>query len=73
MEYHYTSIIEREKDGGYHASCPALPGCHSQGDTYEETVDNITDAIRLYIESLKAHSETVPSEDLVIKPIRIAA
>ena len=62
MEYHYTTIIEREEDGGFHASCPALPGCHSQGDTYEETVDNITDAIRLYIESLKAHSEPVPSE-----------
>lgn len=33
-EYNYTVIIEREADGGYHAFCPALQGCHSQGDTY---------------------------------------
>lgn len=33
------------KDGGYNVSCPALPGCHSQGDTVEEAVENIKDAI----------------------------
>ncbi len=43
-EYHYTVIMEREADGGYHAFCPALRGCHSQGDSYEETSQNITEA-----------------------------
>ena len=51
----YIAIIEREEGGGYHAFCPALRGCHSQGETYEETIQNITEAIQLYIESLKAH------------------
>jgi len=71
--YNYTVIIEREEDGGYHAFCPALRGCHSQGDSYEETVQNISEAVQLYIESLKTHSEPIPSEDVIIKPIRVAA
>ena len=72
-EYNYTVIIEREESGVYHAFCPALRGCHSQGDSYEETVHNITEAVQLYIERLKAHSEPVPSEDVIIKPIHVAA
>jgi len=72
-EYSYTVIIEREEGGGYHAFCPALRGCHSQGDSYEETVQNITEAVQLYIGSLKAHSEPVPSEDVIIQPIYVAA
>lgn len=72
-DYNYTVIMEREEDGGYHAFCPALRGCHSQGDTYEETVRNITEAVQLYIESLKARSEPVPCEDVIIKPIHVAA
>lgn len=72
-EYHYTVIIEREEKGGFHAYCPALRGCHTQGDTYEEAVRNIEEAVQLYIESLKAHSEPIPSEEITIKPIRVAA
>ena len=72
-DYSYTVIIEREVDGGYHAFCPALRGCHAQGDSYEETVLSITEVIQLYIESLKAHSEPVPAEDVIIKPIHVAA
>ncbi len=72
-EHNYTVIIEREEDGGYHAFCPALRGCHSQGDTYEEIIKNITEAIQLYIESLKSHSQPIPCEDVIIKPIHIAA
>ena len=73
QEYHYTVIIERETEGGFHAFCPALRGCHSHGDTYEETIENIEEAIKLYIESLKAHAEPVPYEDVIIKPVHIAA
>lgn len=47
-EYHYTVIMEREADGGYHAFCPALRGCHSQGDSYEETSQNITEAAQSF-------------------------
>lgn len=71
--YHYTVVFEREPDGGYHAFCPALKGCHSQGDTYEEAVENIKEAITLYLESLRAHGEIPPAEELLIQPMQVAA
>ena len=51
--YNYTVIFEKEREGGYHAFCPVLKGCHTQGDNFEEAVENITEAISLYPESLK--------------------
>jgi predicted RNase H-like HicB family nuclease len=52
--YNYTVILEKEEDGGYHVFCPSLKGCHSQGESYEAAIENITEAIQLYIESLIA-------------------
>ena len=72
MTYRYTAVLEREADGGYHGSCPALPGCHSQGETVEEVLVNMQEAIAVYIESLKAHNEPVPVEDLLIKSMEVA-
>ena len=42
----YRVIIEKGEDFGYVAHCPAIPGCHSQGKTMEEAIENIKDAIR---------------------------
>ncbi len=72
MDYHYTVIFEHQPDGGYHVFCPTLPGCHSEGDTLEEASSNIQEAVEVYIESLKAHGEEIPVEDLFIKPIGVA-
>lgn len=72
MKHHYTVILEREADGGFHASCPALRGCHSQGDTLDEALDNIREAIAAYLESVAAHGESIPREDLLIKPVEVA-
>ncbi|GMT49365.1 MAG: hypothetical protein IEMM0008_0904 [bacterium] len=71
MDYHFTVVFEKEEDGGYHAFCPALKGCHTQGDSWEETSKNIEEAMELYIESLIAHQEPIPKEDIIIKPMRI--
>jgi len=50
------------EDDGFNVSCPALPGCHSQGDTEEEAIENIKDAIIGCLEVLnqraQAHDET---------------
>jgi predicted RNase H-like HicB family nuclease len=70
--YRFTALFEREPDGGYHAFCPALPGCHAQGETLDEAVANIREAIALYIESLREHNEPIPSEDLYIRPVEVA-
>ncbi len=70
--FRYTAILERQSEGGFHVFCPALPGCHSEGETIEESLTNIKEAIELYLESLKAHGEDPPSEDLLIKPLDVA-
>ncbi|NOZ60240.1 MAG: type II toxin-antitoxin system HicB family antitoxin [Calditrichaeota bacterium] len=44
-------IIEKDKYG-YYAFCPELKGCHSQGDTLEEVLENIKEAVQLYLETL---------------------
>jgi len=71
MARRYTVIFEKEEDGGYHVFCPVLPGCHTQGETYDEATKNIKQAVKLYLESLKAHHEPIPDEDITIKPIKI--
>jgi predicted RNase H-like HicB family nuclease len=54
-------IIEGDADG-YFVSCPTLQGCYSQGETYEEAVENIKDAIRLHIEDRVANGEELPEQ-----------
>jgi predicted RNase H-like HicB family nuclease len=44
------------------SSASALPGCHTQGETLEETERNVKEAIALYLESLAAHGEAIPEE-----------
>ena len=45
-------VLQQEEDGGYIVSCPALPGCHSQGDNMDEALENIKEAIVGCLESL---------------------
>jgi len=52
--------IEKGEDGCYIASAPALHGCHSQGKTREEVLENIKEAIEGYIASMRKHGEPVP-------------
>ncbi|MBK8904094.1 MAG: type II toxin-antitoxin system HicB family antitoxin [Anaerolineaceae bacterium] len=47
------AIIFRGEDGFWVAECPSLPGCISQGETREEAIQNIREAIQLYIETLE--------------------
>jgi len=50
---HFKVVIEEDEEvGGYVVSCPSLPGCFSQGDTTEEALENIKEAIQACIESL---------------------
>ncbi|OQX50801.1 hypothetical protein B5M47_03035 [candidate division CPR3 bacterium 4484_211] len=47
----YNAIFQEEKEGGFSVWVPALPGCCSQGETFEEAVENIKEAIELYLEA----------------------
>ena len=46
----YPVILEPGSEGGYSVMVPDLPGCYSQGDTYEEAIDNAREAIELHLE-----------------------
>ncbi len=56
----YRILLELDEDGMYSVECPSLPGCISQGKTRKEALENIQDAIKGYIESLKKHNEPIP-------------
>jgi antitoxin HicB len=63
-------LIPDRESGGFLVEVPSLPGCYSQGDTYEEAIANIREAIDLHIESLIAHGEDVPDD---VQPILATA
>ena len=60
MKHLFFPIVVEADTDGYFVSCPALQGCYSQGDTYEEAVQNIKDAIRLHVEDRLADGEEIP-------------
>ena len=49
---HSVKVIIEKDQHGYYAHCPQLPGCQSQGDSIEDTTQNIQEAIELYLSSL---------------------
>jgi len=55
-------VIHSGEDGFWVAECPSLPGCISQGETRDEAILNIKEAISLYIESLEEDGLPVPEE-----------
>ena len=71
MKKYYKVIMEPQNEGGFTVTVPALPGCVSQGDTYEEAVKNVKEAIELYLESLRADSEPVPEEHHLILDLEV--
>ncbi len=55
-------LIHPGEDGYWIAECPSLPGCISQGETREEAIQNIKEAIQAYIAALEDDNLTVPEE-----------
>lgn len=62
--YNFSIIFEQDKDG-YFVFCPELQGCYSQGETYEEALENIKDAIKLNLEDRLAEKEILPEKQSV--------
>jgi predicted RNase H-like HicB family nuclease len=58
----YTILLEECEEGGYTATCPALPGCISEGDTYQEALENIKDAIQLYLRAIAKEIELLQQQ-----------
>jgi len=70
--YRFTVVVEKDADG-YFALCPDLQGCYTQGETYEDVVSNIRDAIRLHVEDrLEAGEEIRQSEAVSLTSLEVA-
>ena len=67
-------VLLPQPEGGYFVQCPTLPGCYSQGETVEESLANIREAIELVLEELVSSGEPVPqSGPPIITKVTIAA
>ncbi len=72
IDREFDVLIQPEPEGGFSVSVPALPGCHTQGETREEALEMARDAIEGYLDVLKAEGRSLPQPSQ-IERITIAA
>ncbi len=63
--YYYKVIIEPQREGGFTAYGPKLPGCATEGETYEKTVKNMKEALSLYLEVLKERKNRLIQDEIL--------
>lgn len=63
-QYLMEVVVEKDKEG-YFAYCPLLQGCYTQGDTYEEAIENIKDAIKLHLEDRDKDKQILPKTESI--------
>jgi predicted RNase H-like HicB family nuclease len=63
----YRVLLRKEVEGGFTVTVPSLPGCVTFGGTLEESLTMAREAIELYVESLQAHGEEIPTEKEVLE------
>ena len=71
MEYSFKIIIEECEEGGYYAECPAFPGCHVEGETYEETMKELKEVIKAFIEEYKKNNQKIPEDNFLVATVRV--
>jgi predicted RNase H-like HicB family nuclease len=69
--YFYKTIIESAEEGGFTAYVPKLSGCVSDGETYEETMSNIREALALYLETAKERNQEILEDDTHIAEMAV--
>ncbi len=71
-KYRFTIIIEPCEEGGYFAMCPAFPGCHVEGESYEEAIDEMRNAINAFITDYSEENEALPEDEVTITSLKVA-
>jgi predicted RNase H-like HicB family nuclease len=72
LPYQALRSLNKAEEGGFWAEVPALPGCYSQGETIEETMENVKEAIEGHLLALKEEREEVPTkEEFVIGRVKV--
>ncbi len=62
----YSVVLHEAEEGGFWVDVPALPGCYSQGESVQETLGNVKEAIGLYLEVLKDEGRDAPRDDEIV-------
>ena len=74
MTRSFAVVLVPQPEGGFFVECPSLPGCYSQGDSVQEALDNIREAIQLVIEDIQTSGEAVPEgSQPLITQVQISA
>ncbi|NIT36937.1 MAG: type II toxin-antitoxin system HicB family antitoxin [candidate division Zixibacteria bacterium] len=70
----YKVVLEQAEEGGFVVTCPAVPGTVSQGDTYEEAVANIKEALALALECYREDGVALPEDvDVTVEEVEVAS
>lgn len=69
----YSVVVHEADEGGYWVEVPALSGCYSQGETLEETLTNVREAIELYLEALHEDGAPIPKDEDIVFKVEVAA
>jgi len=68
----YKVVLEPSKDGGYSVYVPSLPGCVSEGDSYQEALDNIREAIQGWLEVAQELGDDIPTSDVLTEAVEVS-
>ncbi len=66
----YTAIIETDEDGAYIATVPSVPGVVEQGESAEEAVERLKEALAFHLESMEMEGEQIPPSDAPEREVR---
>jgi len=69
----YSVVVHEADEGGYWVEVPALSGCYSQGETLEEALTNVREAIELYLEALHEDGVAIPRDEDIVFKVEVAA
>jgi len=69
--YQYPVIVQEDVSGGYWVICPSLPGCYSQGDTIDQALENIREAIALCLEDMPKKDRVKQAKQLSLHLVQI--
>lgn len=68
----YTVVVHQAEEGGFWVEVPALPGCYSQGESVESALENVMEAISLYLETLRDEGRNPPHDADVVYQVKVA-
>ena len=68
----YSVIVHKAEEGGYWVEVPALPGCYSQGESVEETLENVKEAIALYLQTLREEGQDIPKDEEIVFKVAVS-